>query len=222
MGRFAAAIFASSASSLSKFCSLASTTNGLTRSHFSTVGWSIRQVICVFPSLLREEDGHLELVHLVEMPEDDTLRRHDFVEDAVIRIVRAVGPVHDEAPVAARSKVEFAEGIREAFRPPPIRKMARVAEGLGRQARAGRRLGAMRRSRDRRSGSAWRSVAIVMTDPSRNSGDSAFYDGLEAAVSHALAVKRHRVLLAHRLDARVCHDLGVHFVAMFARLIDDP
>ena len=51
---------------------------------------------------------------------------------------------------------------------------------------------------------------------------SGFDDRLEPAVGHALAVKGHRALLRHAGQTRVRHDLGVDFVAMFARLEDDP
>src|SRR5574340_927943 len=41
-----------------------------------------------------------------------------------------------------------------------------------------------------------------------------FHCHLEPTVGHALDVKRHRFFVAHSLEARVFHDLGVDAVAM--------
>src|SRR5215510_15651991 len=59
-------------------------------------------------SLLRQGCDELEL-RPRDMVKDDTLRRHDLAEDAVVWIVDAVGAVHGEPPGAARPQVEFVE-----------------------------------------------------------------------------------------------------------------
>ena len=52
----------------------------------------------------------------------------DRDEDALVRVIDAVGPVHDEAPLAAGAEVERLERAREALRPPPPRETSRIAD----------------------------------------------------------------------------------------------
>ena len=61
---------------------------------------------CLGP-LRAKRDGHPEMVVRYVL-EDDALRRNDFDEDALVRVVRTVRPVHDEGakchPGAGRTR----------------------------------------------------------------------------------------------------------------------
>src|SRR6266545_3575969 len=47
-------------------------------------------------------------------------------------------------------------------------------------------------------------------------------ENLESTVDQALAIERHRLRIHHVGQPRVFHDLGVHAIAMRARLVHDP
>jgi hypothetical protein len=63
-----------------------------------------------------------------QMLEYDALRGRNLEEDAVVRIVCPVGPVHDEAPGAARPKLEGLESAREPVRAPPPSEVFRLGK----------------------------------------------------------------------------------------------
>lgn len=51
---------------------------------------------------------------------------HNLDKDAFILEVDAIGAVHEEAPDAARPQVELVKSVREALRPPPMRRVIRI------------------------------------------------------------------------------------------------
>ena len=100
----------------------------ITRSRSAADGKSPRQVMRVRAAAQILEDHGLAELHRLDivaaaMAIDDALGRHDLLEGDAVLIIAAVGAVHDEAPDAARAKLEARRRGGEAVRPPPLRQM---------------------------------------------------------------------------------------------------
>ena len=68
-------------------------------------------------------------------PCEKTIRSgfHDFLEDAVVRIIHAIRPAHDVFPLAADAKIHFLNRHRKAARPPPVHDVLGIGHCLPNQ-----------------------------------------------------------------------------------------
>ena len=77
-----------------------------------------------------ESHGHPEIVHRLQVVQDDALRRENFREVFLHLVVRAVGAVHGETPGATGPQIKFVKGVAEALGSPPVDEMVGIAECL--------------------------------------------------------------------------------------------
>jgi hypothetical protein len=64
------------------------------------------------------------------MGEDDAFGVNDFLENAPVRVVGAIGAVHDMYPCASGPDVHLLDGRCKAARSPPLDDVPRVGHGL--------------------------------------------------------------------------------------------